>query len=465
MGKHSKSVKSQMSRLNASRATVQQENLSAEKLRAETDFANYLRKLKLYAQKYCVMVVACDTPWGPPFTQELTKLMMSVGFKENLYGKFRCPYSAVIEEGKLIFERLEGDITKSVDETIFLKNGEKCHLLSLGFNAGRRGLIEIGEIHNSVTGCVLFFVVYDESSRTVLDAVTFDSYTDLSSNHLLEYSQAIRSLKEEHPGVLTVGYCIPDTLFTFYTNNEKYILEKGIVLDLIKNHTDKPISILSRYYDKNALDEVLESPKSYYDHLGVRRYEDRVGNNLNIADGHRATAFQPDNTAQEIYILGDCRVFGVGNSDEHTIQSFLQKKLNNNATKVKVMNYGAGIWGLGAERNKVKIGILNSLPVKDGDIVLIQNPVGFDFTDMPVIDLFWEFSKPHTEDYYFDTNHFTPDGNRLIAEKLFEALTSRGILDKAQQLANVHFGGGGGNNPLRASTKIPTHSLLNIKAS
>ena len=45
-------------------------NLSPEKLRTETDFLKYMKLLKGFAQKYCVMIVVKDTPVGPATTRD-----------------------------------------------------------------------------------------------------------------------------------------------------------------------------------------------------------------------------------------------------------------------------------------------------------------------------------------------------------------------------------------------------------
>ena len=52
--------------------------LSAKKLKSETDFKQYLKLLKGFAQRYCVMLVANNTPYGPNFTKEMGSLLMDI---------------------------------------------------------------------------------------------------------------------------------------------------------------------------------------------------------------------------------------------------------------------------------------------------------------------------------------------------------------------------------------------------
>ena len=102
-------LKRKVNKLEKALALARGEGLSVDKLKAETNIENFLKMLKGIAQRYCVIVVACDTPWGPGFTKELTVAMTGIGFRENLFGKYRCAYAAVIDAGELVYEKLEND--------------------------------------------------------------------------------------------------------------------------------------------------------------------------------------------------------------------------------------------------------------------------------------------------------------------------------------------------------------------
>ncbi len=136
-------------------------------------------------------------------------------------------------------------------------------------------------------------------------------------------------------------------------------------------------------------------------------------------------------------MIGGCGIFGVGASDKTTIESFLQKQFNERAPQYNVVveNYGHFLLNLN-NTNEVVFGILNSLPVRSGDIVIW----GYPTPQIPCVDLTKAAYEPRDYEVFFDRWHYTPDGNRLIAEKLFEGLISQGILENAQQLANIHFG-------------------------
>lgn len=102
-------------------------------------------------------------------------------------------------------------------------------------------------------------------------------------------------------------------------------------------------------------------------------------------------------------------------------------------------------------------GILNSLPVKAGDIVFIENQICYSSKENFSINLMDIFSTSHNEDFYFDATHFTPAGNRMIAEKLFEALVNQGVFDKAHSLINSP-------RYVMVSIIIQMHNLKSINA-
>ena len=118
----------------------QKNELSLERLRTEADFLKYIRLLKEFSKKYCVMIVVCDTPVGPATTREMTGALMDIGLRADLYGKYRCAYAALIDAGQVVFEELSADTVKT---KIMVGKGE-IELVSAGFHTGdRRGQIRI----------------------------------------------------------------------------------------------------------------------------------------------------------------------------------------------------------------------------------------------------------------------------------------------------------------------------------
>lgn len=165
----------------------------------------------------------------------------------------------------------------------------------------------------------------------------------------------------------------------------------------------------------------MSVPKSYHDINGVRRFEDVYGKCVNIADGHRVTNGQPENYKRTVFIVGGCNVFGIGVSDGGTIASYLQNLFNEFELEQKfiVQNYGFYLSEVDAATGE-QIAILNSLPVRKGDVVLCSCALS---SELPCLDISMVANRPHNYgEVFFDTMHYTEDGNRLIADKLFEKM-------------------------------------------
>lgn len=407
-----------------------------EALKTETNFENYLKMLRSFARKYCVAVVGSDTPWGPPFTKEHAKLMLNIGFKEILLGKFRCGYAAVIDAGKLVFERLEEDTQIIIDKTIS-SGGLEIKLISAGFNAvkvNNPSRIEINGAIYSQKGRGLNFVVYDKAKQTVIDSVCFDVYTaGVPAFRYSKYPQMVKEFSEEHPEITLFTLSFPKFPDKDISEGERKIKEHNILFSQyqLSECLSEPSYPLKKYYDADGIAEVLSVPKSYFEVSGARRFEDMNGKYINISGGHRVTNHQPSGSNINIFMCGGCRMFGIGSDDNNTIASHLQEFINQNIPNcnIAVQNYGFFLCETD-RRSEERPMILKSLPVKPGDIVICDFGSGaegiFD------IDTSGITAPPRTCDIFFDSAHITPDGNRLIAEKIFESLQSQGVFDKAQ---------------------------------
>lgn len=252
------------------------DGLSLQQLKSEHDFLRYIKLLKGFAQRYCVMISVSNTPCGPAYTDEVSRLVMNLGLKINLSDKFRCAYVAVIDAGDLIFEEVELDRKKCLHTMVDL-NGNHVELFSSGFDAldANQALIKINGTDYSPNTRGLNFVVYDKVTDLVLDAVCFDTYSTLYANRPSEYSDSIKKYLNNHPGVTVIGFSLPKFPTENLTNNEQFIINNDVSLGVVRSNLDKPIFALNKYYDQSTIAEVLAVPKSYQDVHGIRRFEDQ----------------------------------------------------------------------------------------------------------------------------------------------------------------------------------------------
>ncbi len=399
--------------------------LSLSRLRGEQRFLEYLRQLRLFSKRYTVLMAACDTPYGPTFGMDLTAEWLSLGLKENLQGKTRHGYAAIIDAGEVAFERLSPTSFEWVEHACMVED-TRFELTSVGFNAPRENaaLILINGVNHSPCRRGLNFVVYDRVAGHVLDAVNFDVYAaGFPCYRPAALTEGLKAFAAAHPGVSVLCFNTPAFPKENLSLNERFILENAVGRTTILNNLDKPIFALNKYFDSSEdILEVLSAPASYHDVGGVRRFADVSGRCVNTAGGHRVTQEQPQPYRRTVFIIGGCRVFGVGSADGGTIASHLQKLFNTYepGRQIKVENYGYYLAELSDASTGEELAILNALPVADGDIVLCDftMPEGFAGVDMAACA-----SRPHPfGEVFFDTQHYTADGNRLIAQKLFEKM-------------------------------------------
>ncbi|MBQ8799832.1 MAG: glycosyltransferase [Lachnospiraceae bacterium] len=413
----------------------------ADILKKEYDFFRYVSLLKEVTNKYVIIVATRDTPWGPAFEQQKTKALKDVGYGVDLYGKYRYAYAAIMDEGRVLFEKI-GTTTKDVVTHELMIDEDRISISSSGFEADviyefTAGSILINGEEVSARGRGLNFVIYDKMSKKVVDTVNFDTYSNqLSCRHPLEALERIQRFAEQHVGVELLCVKAPGFPKKDLTSNERFILENNVVREKVISNLEKSMFAINKYYDKNVLEEVFAVPKSYHDISGVRRFQDVRGRSVNVEGGHRITLNQPTRWNRTIYFIGGCSVFGIGASDEHTMASWLQKQLNGiiGDDVFCVQNYGYYLCEADRQREE-EMDILEALPVKSGDIVLyywtedgISPMNGF-----PMIDCSAVVAQPRDCEVFIDKGHLTPDGYRLVAEKIFDELLKRGMLETTSE--------------------------------
>ena len=410
--------------------------VAADALKVEYDFVKYVELLDKVSKEYIIIIAARDTPWGPAFTQEKAEVLRKIGLKANLFGMFRRAYVALIDSGNVIFEKV-GDTTREVIAYESAISGDSVSVYSSSFEADvihsfTAGSVMINGEELSTRGRGLNIVVYDKIAKKVLDTVNFDTYSaDLSCRHPFGEIDRLRSFQKNHPAIRVVCVDAPKFPTENLTQNERFILKNNVIRETIINNLDKPVFAINQYYSREILEEVFRVPKSYHDVRGIRRFEDTRGKYVNTVGGHRVTAYQPQQYEQTIWFVGGCSVFGIGAIDEHTMASLLQGIINERAKekRICVQNYGYFLCEADRQREE-EVSILESLPIRDGDVVLYyraDNGISLG-QEFPCIDCSKIALQPRKFEVFSDKGHLTPDGYRLVAEKIFNELSARKLL-------------------------------------
>lgn len=142
---------------------------------------------------------------------------------------------------------------------------------------------------------------------------------------------------------------------------------------------------------------------------------------VNIKYGKRVTAYQPENFLNKIYFVGPCHYIGMFAPFDKTIESYLQKMLNEHNLPYRVENESQRF----ANRYQDIFYNLNRLNPKPGDIVFIWISGGnLHSKNLPYLDLSDAFDPPHDyREIFCDRLHVNELGYKILAEKYFKFLT------------------------------------------
>jgi hypothetical protein len=141
-----------------------------------------------------------------------------------------------------------------------------------------------------------------------------------------------------------------------------------------------------------------------------------------IINGKRRTAYQPERYKNKIYFFGPCYHFGRNAPFDRTIESYLQKMLNENNLPYRVENEGQAF----TDRWQDMFYNLNALDFKSGDIIFFFYPVDTRSNNkiLPFFDISDAFDPPHDyRDIFCTKAHVNELGYKIVAEKYFKYLT------------------------------------------
>jgi hypothetical protein len=236
------------------------------------------------------------------------------------------------------------------------------------------------------------------------------------------WERPILNFLMRRPNVRLVSFNFPSfPLSGERSENEQRLIDNNIIRENYRNFVKQGLSTshVEFGYSPEELEVIFKAPPMYYDERGVRVFQDFSSKYVNTVNGHRVTLGCPENPEQTIWVVGGCNVYGVDTPDRGTIASHLQVLCNNGKKRIRVENYGLLSFGHGVDKYK----ILDSIPVKDGDLVLnfsMTKPV---FESFPFADLSAILKRPHNYGEVFtDLGHYNENGHRAIADALFKFL-------------------------------------------
>ena len=253
------------------------------------------------------------------------------------------------------------------------------------------------------------------------------TYVDIPLKHFLQNHKGIKLFVVSHP-LLRLNKNTSDY--------EKKLLQgffpaiTGALRDKIKNNPDKHIPTPYDFlgYTNAEVYELTETPPIKTNLDGSTSLQETENKFLGIKNGKRQTANQPEHFKNTIHFVGDCVYFGIGVPWQKTVESHLQKMLNENNLPYRVENESQWV----GNRAQDMFYTLNNLSLKQGDIVF------FCWSDVlpdkfPFIDVIHIFERPHNYGEVFaDSDHINELGHKALAEKFFQFLTKHNFFQNVE---------------------------------
>lgn len=206
-----------------------------------------------------------------------------------------------------------------------------------------------------------------------------------------------------------------------FRNEVKKRLEES-PLDIVERmwtNGDKRAEFYDELYQVDSYNRGIAQKELNNAGMTFERKKNIVGKYFNAKNGRRITCFQPDDYIGTIYMLGPCLILGVVAEDQHTIESYLQKKLLEKGYRYRVENYGSMLRSDACIDSRLEeMGVNNK-----NDIVVYLSRTG-EAVGIPGISLekifeTYQIPSKWVTDTYIHCNYRV---HQLIADSLFKLL-------------------------------------------
>lgn len=226
----------------------------------------------------------------------------------------------------------------------------------------------------------------------------------------------VTAFMKNHPYVTFIETIYPVFPTDNFSPHELFMTQHYLNIFRILENPSLPTPMSEYIGTHEGIREVLQAPLTYRNTDGTRYMMDYEGTFLNIANGHRMTAYQPQHPKRTIYTLGACFILGVGVRNCGTLASQLQLLLNGLAPEQGFIVENYGHFLVNSDIQNEMLLLLETLTLKPGDIVIgLQGGIVIDSSKLG--------RRPH--DYgeiFIDNGHPTELGQKLVADTVFELL-------------------------------------------
>ncbi len=305
-----------------------------------------------------------------------------------------------------------------------------CH--SEGYlYAGELTIVPVSSVNFDEYDLIIYFG-YKNPFETLTDKVISADELLQSIQNYVYNVRPFEAFSADNPGVKIVLMNHPslETVSDLGEEGEKVIHRN--VHDLYlkineDNYSGEYVPFSSLGYTVEETRKLLNRPNEDMLTDGSSRYSDDPDDIINISNGRRKTDGQISKRYKHrIYCIGICAMYGYGAPWNKTIESYLQKLLNESGFEYIVINEGMFL----TNRAQDLFYNLRKLDVVSGDIVIAMMPHINECNEFPFIDVSGMFDDMNNIDLMFaDKGHLTEMGYDILAKKIFSFLLNNGLFE------------------------------------
>ncbi len=288
-------------------------------------------------------------------------------------------------EGKLVCNRSK-KIVLVHPRTLFAERNRvfqwfKKYLIAVGIN--------VECIYNENVGNYLNYADYilftsEEEARAMDTLYAYVLNKDFGKTKFFTYKNFIEECINERIclylyNLIEAGIYIFNLVFDVNDKNKRYfkLLKQNIYRrhNVIgekvtgKLHEDMYPDFFDDLYSPEYVNDIMQIKYLVETQSGCARLKEYHGKYYNVIKGERYTVEQPDIYKRTVYFVGACYVYGHYGEDKNTIESCLQRLINQSGYKVRVVNCGSPAYAYKGKEILVLARIM-SLPLKKGDIII-----------------------------------------------------------------------------------------------
>lgn len=268
-----------------------------------------------------------------------------------------------------------------------------------------------------------------EEKLDVLEKVMYLEEVTSSISTFTFAERPVYNYLNNHPGVRMLVMNVPIlNRWAELSSYESHLMDsnpsfRGMVINGGRNDSFGSMDDLG--YTHDELVRLTDSPKVITDRAGGTSFADADTGLLGTEGRGRRTSEQPASFSRTVYFLGTCTLFGFSAPWNKTLESFLQRRLNDAGIGVRIVNASQYY----ASRYQDIFYNLEMLDTKPGDIVVLCLQ-GLSVRDVPFLNVRDMFKRPHNHgEVFVDRWHINERGYKALADCVFDYLTENDFLD------------------------------------